>query len=59
MLLTSLDTTTTHMKRAALYARVSADIQQAGQTIASRVLELKKQIARADHVLVKEYIDEG
>jgi site-specific DNA recombinase len=47
------------MKRAALYAQVSTDIQQAGQTIASRVLELKKQIARADHVLVKEYIDDG
>jgi hypothetical protein len=26
---------------------------------ASQVLELKKQIARAGHVLVKEYIDDG
>jgi site-specific DNA recombinase len=47
------------MKRAALYARVSTDRQQQEQTIASQVVELKKQIARAGHVLVKEYIDDG
>jgi hypothetical protein len=37
------------MKRAALYARVSTDChrQQQEQTIASQVLELKKQIAAA------------
>jgi site-specific DNA recombinase len=46
------------MKRAALYARVSTDRQQQEQTIASQVLELKKQIARSGNVLVKEYIDE-
>jgi site-specific DNA recombinase len=47
------------MKRAALYARVSTDRQQQEQTIASQVLELKKQIARSGNVLVKEYIDDG
>jgi hypothetical protein len=41
------------MKRAALYARVSTE----GQTIESQVLELKRQIATAGHVLVKEYHD--
>src|SRR5215831_20033263 len=48
-----------HMKRAALYARVSTDRQQQEQTIASQVLELKKQIAQSGSVLVKEYIDDG
>jgi site-specific DNA recombinase len=47
------------MKRAALYARVSTDRQQQEQTIESQVVELKKQIARAGNVLVKEYIDDG
>jgi len=47
------------MKRAALYARVSTDRQQQEQTIASQVLELKKQIAQSGSVLVKEYIDDG
>jgi site-specific DNA recombinase len=41
------------MKKAALYARVSSE----GQTIESQVLELKRQIATAGHVLVKEYHD--
>ena len=44
------------MKRAALYARVSGDLQG---TIESQVLALKKQIAAAGHVLVKEYVDNG
>jgi site-specific DNA recombinase len=47
------------MNRAALYARVSTDKQQQQQTIESQVIELKKQIARVGHVLVKEYIDDG
>ena len=47
------------MKRAALYARVSTDKQTQQATIESQVAELKKQIAKAGHVLVKEYIDDG
>jgi DNA invertase Pin-like site-specific DNA recombinase len=46
------------MKRAVLYARVSTDTQQKEGTIASQVLELKRQIAVAGDVLVKEYVDE-
>jgi site-specific DNA recombinase len=47
------------MQRAALYARVSGDLQAKEGTIESQVLALKKQIAAAGHVLVKEYIDNG
>ena len=47
------------MKRAALYARVSTDAQQKEGTIESQVVELKRQIAAAGHVFVKEYIDDG
>jgi site-specific DNA recombinase len=47
------------MTRAALYARVSTDAQQKEGTIESQVAELKRQVAAAGHVLVKEYIDDG
>jgi len=47
------------MKRAALYARVSGDVQAKEGTIESQVLALKKQIATAGHKLVREYIDIG
>ena len=47
------------MQRAALYARVSSDAQQKEGTIESQVAELKRQIAAAGHVRVKEYIDDG
>ena len=47
------------MKRAVLYARVSTDAQQKEGTIGSQVLELKRQIAAAGDVLVKEFIDDG
>ena len=47
------------MKRAVLYARVSTDAQQKEGTIASQVLELKRQIATTGDVLVKEYLDDG
>jgi len=47
------------MTKAALYARVSADKQRLEGTIESQVAELKRQIALAGHVLVKEYIDDG
>ena len=47
------------MKRAVLYARVSTDAQQKDGTIESQVLELKRQIAAAGDVLVKEYVDDG
>jgi Resolvase, N terminal domain len=40
-------------------ARVSSDIQRQERTIESQVFELRKQIARAGHVLVKEYVDDG
>src|SRR6266566_2019648 len=48
-----------YMKRAVLYARVSGDLQAKEGTIESQVLVLKKQIAAAGHVLVKEYVDNG
>jgi site-specific DNA recombinase len=47
------------MKRAVLYARVSTDVQQKEGTIDSQVLELKRQIAAAGDVLVREYVDDG
>jgi len=47
------------MKKAALYARVSSEIQRQERTIESQLFELRKQIAAAGHVLVKEYIDDG
>jgi site-specific DNA recombinase len=47
------------MKRAVLYARVSTDAQQKEGTIDSQVLELKRQIAAAGNVLVKDYVDDG
>jgi site-specific DNA recombinase len=47
------------MTKAALYARVSSDAQQKEGTIESQVAELKRQIAAAGHVLVKEYTDDG
>ena len=42
-----------------MYARVSTDAQQKEGTIESQVLELKRQIAAAGDVLVKEYVDDG
>lgn len=47
------------MKKAALYARVSSDMQRKEGTIESQVVELRKQIAVAGDVLVKEYVDAG
>ena len=47
------------MKKAAIYARVSSDIQRKEKTIDSQVLELKKQVASAGDILVREYIDDG
>jgi site-specific DNA recombinase len=47
------------MKKVALYARVSSDIQRQERTIESQLFELRKQIAAAGHVLVKEYVDDG
>jgi DNA invertase Pin-like site-specific DNA recombinase len=48
-----------HMRKAALYARVSTDGQQKEGTIQSQLAELRKQVASAGHELVKEYIDDG
>jgi site-specific DNA recombinase len=47
------------MTKAALYARVSTDAQQKEGTIESQLVELKRQISAAGHVLVREYIDDG
>ncbi len=47
------------MKKAALYARVSSELQKKEQTIKSQVSELKRQIVNSGHVLVKKYIDDG
>jgi predicted site-specific integrase-resolvase len=47
------------MTKAALYARVSSEKQKNERTIESQIAELKQQIERAGHVLVKEYIDDG
>jgi site-specific DNA recombinase len=49
----------TCMTKAALYARVSTDAQQKEGTIESQLVELKRQISAAGHVLVREYIDDG
>jgi site-specific DNA recombinase len=43
----------------ALYARVSTDAQQKEGTIESQLVELKRQIKVAGHVLAEEYIDDG
>lgn len=47
------------MKRAALYSRVSSEIQAKERTIESQVSELKRHIDKAGDTLVKEYIDNG
>ena len=47
------------MKKAAIYARVSSDLQKKEGTIQSQVAELQRQIKATGDVLVKEYIDEG
>jgi site-specific DNA recombinase len=47
------------MTRAVLYARVSTDAQEKEGTIKSQLFELKRQIAAAGDVLVKEYVDDG
>lgn len=47
------------MKKAVIYARVSGDQQRKEGTIESQIIELKKQVAEAGHVLVKEYNDDG
>jgi site-specific DNA recombinase len=47
------------MTKAALYARVSTDAQQKEGTIESQLVELRRQIKVAGHVLAVEYIDDG
>lgn len=47
------------MRKAALYARVSSDIQKKEGTIQSQIAELKRQIRANGDKLVKEYIDDG
>ena len=47
------------MQKAVLYARVSTDRQEKEGTIESQLFELKRQIAAAGHVLVREYKDDG
>ena len=47
------------MTKAVLYARVSTDLQQKEGTIESQVATMRRQIASAGHVLVREYLDDG
>jgi DNA invertase Pin-like site-specific DNA recombinase len=47
------------MKRAVLYARASGDLQAKEGTIGSQVVELRRQVSAAGHVLVKQYVDDG
>lgn len=47
------------MKKAAIYARVSSELQHKEKTIESQVEELKNQVAKAGDILTKEYIDDG
>ena len=47
------------MKRAALYARVSTDMQKEEGTIESQLFELRQQISRDGNTLTKEYVDNG
>lgn len=47
------------MKKAALYARVSSDLQQKERSIESQIAELKRQISKNGDKLVKEYVDDG
>ncbi len=47
------------VKKVALYARVSSDLQKKGKTIESQIFELKRQIVKDGHILAKEYIDNG
>ena len=48
-----------YMKKAALYARVSSDLQKKERTIESQIAVLKSQIKAGGDILVKEYIDDG
>jgi site-specific DNA recombinase len=47
------------MKKAALYARVSSDLQKKERTIESQIAVLKSQIKAGGDVLIKEYVDDG
>ena len=47
------------MKRAALYARVSTEIQKEEGTIQSQIYELQQLIRRDGNSLTKEYVDDG
>lgn len=47
------------MKKVALYARVSSDLQTKERTIDSQVAELKMEIEKSGARLVKEYVDDG
>jgi site-specific DNA recombinase len=47
------------MKKAALYARVSSDLQKKERTIESQIAVLRTQIKAGSDILIKEYIDDG
>ena len=47
------------MRKAALYARVSTQLQEKERTIDSQLAELRRQIAKNGDELIKEYIDDG
>ena len=45
--------------RAAIYARVSSDLQEKEQTIRSQLEELRKYILEREYFIAGEYIDDG
>ena len=45
--------------RAAIYARVSTDLQEREQTVLSQLEALRTYIQERGHVLIAEYVDEG
>lgn len=47
------------MKKAVFYARVSSDLQQKERSIESQLAELRRQIEKAGHKLIQEYVDDG
>ncbi|KKW19793.1 MAG: hypothetical protein UY63_C0006G0035 [Parcubacteria group bacterium GW2011_GWA2_51_10] len=47
------------MKKAVIYARVSSKKQEKDGTIESQIAALRKQVASAGDILVKEYLDNG
>ncbi len=45
--------------RAAIYARVSTDLQEREQTVLSQLEALRSYLKERGYVLIAEYVDEG